>query len=138
MANDCYEVLDPRFKKTFNGNAHLDKLFTGCRWAEGPAYFAGGRYLVWSDIPNNRMLRWTEGLGVDVFRQPSHCSNGNTRDLQGRLVTCEHETRRVTRTELDGSITIIASHTSTNDTSCNTSAWRMPSRPSTSAIVAAR
>ena len=109
MANDCYEVLDPRFKKTFNGNAHLDKLFTGCRWAEGPAYFAGGRYLVWSDIPNNRMLRYDETDGqVSVFRNPAGNSNGNTVDRQGRLVTCEHGGRRVSRTEHDGRVITIA------------------------------
>lgn len=109
MANDCYEILDPRFKKTFNGNAHLDRLYTGCRWAEGPAYFAAGRYLVWSDIPNNRMLRYDETDGqVSVFRQPAGNSNGNTVDRQGRLVTCEHGGRRVSRTEHDGRVITIA------------------------------
>jgi len=109
MANDCYEVLDPRFKKTFNGNAHLAKLYTGCRWAEGPAYFAGGRYLVWSDIPNDRMLRYDETDGqVSVFRNPAGNSNGNTVDRQGRLVTCEHGGRRVSRTEHDGRVITIA------------------------------
>lgn len=103
-----FEILQPRFSSLLLGNCRLEKLYTGTRWAEGPCYFADGNYLIWSDIPNNRMLRWTEGLGVEVFRQPSHCSNGNTRDRQGRLVTCEHETRRVTRTELDGSITVLA------------------------------
>jgi gluconolactonase len=103
-----YEIIHPRFGSLLLGNCRLEKLHTGTRWAEGPCYFADSGVLIWSDIPNNRMLRWTEGLGVDVFRQPSHCSNGNTRDLQGRLVTCEHETRRVTRTEWDGSITVLA------------------------------
>ena len=89
-AADFYEVLDPRFARLFNGNALVDKLFTGCRWAEGPAYFAAGRYLVWSDIPNDRMLRYDETDGsVSVFRQPAGNSNGNTVDRQGRLVTCE-------------------------------------------------
>jgi len=102
-----YEIIHPRFGSLLLGNCRLEKLHTGTRWAEGPCYFADSGVLIWSDIPNNRMLRWTEGLGVDVFRQPSHCSNGNTRDRQGRLVTCEHETRRVTRTEWDGSITVL-------------------------------
>ncbi len=108
-AADYYEILDPRFARLFNGNAQVEKLFTGCRWAEGPAWFAAGRYVVWSDIPNNRMLRYDETDGsVSVFRQPSGNSNGNTVDRQGRLVTCEHSGRRVSRTEHDGSVTTIA------------------------------
>jgi gluconolactonase len=103
-----FEILHPRFASLLLGNCRLEKLHTGTRWAEGPCYFADTGVLIWSDIPNNRMLRYVEGLGVDVFRQPSHCSNGNTRDRQGRLVTCEHETRRVTRTEYDGKITVLA------------------------------
>jgi gluconolactonase len=103
-----YEILQPRFSSMLLGNCRLEKLYTGTRWAEGPCYFADGNYLIWSDIPNNRMLRWTEGLGVEVFRHPSNCSNGNTRDRQGRLVSCEHDARRVTRTEYDGSITVLA------------------------------
>lgn len=103
-----FEILHPRFASLLLGNCRLEKLHTGTRWAEGPCYFADAGVLIWSDIPNNRMLRYVEGLGVDVFRQPSNCSNGNTRDRQGRLVTCEHETRRVTRTEYDGSITVLA------------------------------
>ena len=72
MAAADYEILDPRFARLFNANAQVEKLFTGCRWAEGPAWFAAGRYLVWSDIPNNRMLRYDETDGsVSVFRQPS-------------------------------------------------------------------
>jgi len=103
------EILDPKFRRLVNGEARLEKLWTGCRWAEGPAYFPAGRYLVWSDIPNERMLRYdeTDG-GVSVFRQPSNYSNGNTVDRQGRLVTCEHGARRITRTEYDGSITVLA------------------------------
>jgi gluconolactonase len=109
MSAAHYEVLDQRFRRLFNHAAQVDKLFTGCRWAEGPAYFFAGRYLVWSDIPNNRMLRYDETNGqVGVFRQPSGYSNGNTVDRQGRLVTCEHAGRRVSRTEFDGSITMIA------------------------------
>jgi gluconolactonase len=108
-ANDgLYEVFDKRFKSLMIGIAHLDKLADGCIWAEGPVWFADGGYLLWSDIPNNRMLRWTAESGVSTFRAESNNSNGNTRDRQGRLVTCEHLTRRVTRTEPDGSITVIA------------------------------
>lgn len=109
MAASDYEVLDPRFNRLFNGNAQVEKLFTGCIWAEGPAWFPAGRYVVWSDIPNNRMLRFDEtGGSVSVFRQPSGNSNGNTVDRQGRLLTCEHSGRRVSRTEFDGSVTTIA------------------------------
>jgi len=104
-----FEVLDQRFERLFSPAAHLHRLYTGCRWAEGPAYFPAGRYLVWSDIPNNRMLRYDECNGeVSVFRSPSGYSNGNTVDRQGRLVTCEHGGRRVSRTEHDGAITCIA------------------------------
>jgi gluconolactonase len=104
-----FEILDERFARLFSPAAHLHRLHTGCRWAEGPAYFPAGRYLVWSDIPNNRMLRYDECNGeVSVFRSPSGYSNGNTVDRQGRLVTCEHGGRRVSRTEHDGAITCIA------------------------------
>jgi gluconolactonase len=104
-----FEVLDPRFNACFVGHARVERLWTGGRWLEGPAWFAAGRYLICSDIPNNRMLRFDETDGsVSTFRQPSNNSNGNTSDAQGRLVTCEHLTRRVSRTEHDGSITIIA------------------------------
>src|ERR1700755_1141611 len=102
-------VLDPRFKACFSGHVRVERLWTGARWSEGPAWFAAGRYLVWSDIPNNRMMRYDETDGsVSVFRQPSGNSNGNTVDGQGRLVSCEHSGRRVSRTEHDGSITTIA------------------------------
>ncbi|MCY4082402.1 MAG: SMP-30/gluconolactonase/LRE family protein [Caldilineaceae bacterium] len=102
------EVLDDRFSKYRIGNAVVERLFTGCRWAEGPVWFGDNRCLIWSDIPNNRMLRWTEeSQQVSVYRSPSRHSNGNTRDRQGRLVTCEHTGRRVTRTEHDGSITVL-------------------------------
>jgi gluconolactonase len=102
-------VLDPRFKACFPGHVRVERLWSGARWAEGPAWFAAGRYLIWSDIPNNRMMRFVEPSGeVSVFREFSNNSNGNTVDNQGRLVTCEHLTRRVTRTEIDGSISVIA------------------------------
>jgi gluconolactonase len=109
MIRDAAIVLDERFRRLVNSNARLEKLYEGCRWAEGPAYFPAGRYLVWSDIPNDRMLRFDETSGaVSVFRHPAGYSNGNTVDRQGRLVTCEHLTRRVTRTEHDGSVIVLA------------------------------
>jgi len=111
MFRDVAVILDERFRRLFIGSARLEKLAEGCRWAEGPAYFPAGRYLVWSDIPNDRMMRYDEtSNSISVFRNPSGYSNGNTVDRQGRLVTCEHGNRRVTRTEHDGSITVIASH----------------------------
>jgi gluconolactonase len=104
-----FEKLDPRFASCFVAHARVERLWTGGRWLEGPAWFAPGRYLVWSDIPENRMMRWDETDGsVSVFRQPANNSNGNTVDGSGRLVTCEHLTRRLTRTEFDGSVTIVA------------------------------
>lgn len=111
MFRDVAVSLDERFNKLFIGSARLEKLAEGCRWSEGPAYFPAGRYLIWSDAPNDRMMRFDETSGhVSVFRSPAGHSNGNTVDRQGRLVTCEHGNRRVTRTEHDGSITVIASH----------------------------
>src|SRR6185437_7060404 len=101
------ERLDKSFPA--QGNAAIERVATGFRWAEGPVYFRDGGYLLWSDIPNNRMMRWLEEDGhVSVFRSPSNYSNGNTRDRDGRLVTCEHRGRRVTRTELSGKITVLA------------------------------
>jgi gluconolactonase len=89
-------------------SASVERLHHGSRWAEGPVWFGDGRYLLWSDIPNNRILRWDEESGaVSIFRRPSQFANGNTRDRQGRLVTCEHGGRRVTRTEYDGAITVL-------------------------------
>ena len=111
MLTSDFEVYDPRFAGLVFGNVHVDKLYEGCRWAEGPAYFAAHRYLVWSDIPNDRMMRWDETDGsVSVFRQPAENSNGNTVDRQGRLITCHHRARQVVRTEHDGSLTVLASH----------------------------
>lgn len=102
------EALDPVFLKYRLMNASVERLATGTRWGEGPVWFGDGRYLLWSDIPNDRILRWDEATGaVATFRQPSGFANGNTRDRQGRLVTCEHGTRRVTRTEYDGSVTVL-------------------------------
>ncbi len=103
-----FEPLDERVA-VIGGDKHLERLHHGTRWAEGPVYFPAGRFLVWSDIPNDRMLRWDEPTGtVAPFRQPSGYSNGNTLDAQARLVSCEHGERRVTRTEHDGSITVLA------------------------------
>ncbi|GAA1032572.1 SMP-30/gluconolactonase/LRE family protein [Virgisporangium ochraceum] len=106
-----YETLDDRFRtgKCASGDSKLELLYDGTRWAEGPVYVPAGRYLVWSDIPNDRLLRWDETTGsVGVFRSPAGHPNGNTLDAQGRLVTCEQGNRRVTRTEHDGSVTVIA------------------------------
>ncbi len=104
-----FEAIAPSFNGLLTGHGRVERLWTGARWAEGPAWFAAGRYLVFSDIPNNRMMRWDDCSGhMSVFRQPSNNSNGNTTDGQGRLVTCEHLGRRVTRTEHDGSITVLA------------------------------
>jgi len=102
-------VLDRRFAKYKVGNAAIERLYTGLRWAEGPAWSGEGRYLVFSDIPNNRQMRWLEEDGhVSVFRSPSGYSNGNTFDFEGRQVTCEHLNRRVVRYELNGAITVLA------------------------------
>ena len=102
------EVLDRRFAPYRLGSAAVERLWTGARWAEGPVWFGDHRSLIFSDIPNDRILRWSEETGaVTVFRQPSFNANGNTRDRQGRLITCEHRARRVTRTELDGTITVL-------------------------------
>jgi gluconolactonase len=103
-----YEIHDPRFRQMIVTSAGLDELYTGCRWAEGPVWFSDANQLLWSDIPNQRILRWVPEGGVSVYRQPSNFSNGHTRDRQGRLVSCEHGARRVTRTEIDGSITVLA------------------------------
>jgi gluconolactonase len=103
------ESLDGRFDELKLGNAALERLWTGARWAEGPVWFGDLCCLLFSDIPNDRMLRWDEVTGrVDVYRSPAQFSNGNTRDRAGRLVTCEHGARRVTRTEHDGSVTVLA------------------------------
>ena len=102
------ETVDPRFGALRIMQGVVERLWTGGRWLEGPVWFGDGRYLLFSDIPNNRMLRWIEETGeTTVFRQPANNSNGNTRDRQGRLITCEHLTRRVTRTEHTGNLTVL-------------------------------
>src|SRR6516165_2621484 len=101
--------LDPRFAKLKDNNAAIERLHFGCRWAEGPAWNGAGRYLVWSDIPNNRQLRWLEEDGhTSTFRAPSNYSNGNTFDFEGRQLSCEHDTRRVVRYEHSGAVTVLA------------------------------
>ena len=101
--------VDPSFDAIAQPNSAIQRLWTGALWSEGPAWNAQGRYLVWSDIPNNRQLRWLEDDGrVSVFRSPSNNSNGNTFDFQGRQLSCEHLMRRVVRYELDGSVTVLA------------------------------
>ncbi len=102
-------TLDPRFDAIKPPvNAAVERLYTGCRWSEGPVWFGDLRVVLWSDIPNNRILKWDEETGeVSVFRKPSNHANGNIRDRQGRLVTCEHGGRQVTRTEHDGTLTVI-------------------------------
>jgi gluconolactonase len=109
MGSGDFAILDERFRPLVKVTAGVEKLYEGCRWAEGPAYFPAQRSLVWSDIPNDRMLRFDEATGeTGAFRAPAGYSNGNTVDREGRLVSCEHGNRRVTRTEHDGSITVLA------------------------------
>jgi len=103
------KTLDPRFTPLVLGNAAVEMIATGCRFTEGPVWFGDLRCLLWSDIPNDRMMKWEEETGtVSLFRKPSHYANGNTRDRQGRLITCEMDTQRLTRTEYDGTITVLA------------------------------
>ena len=103
------QIADDSFARYRIASAKVERLATGMRWSEGPVWFGDGRYLLWSDIPNNRIMKWEESDGaVSVFRSPSNYANGNTRDREGRLITCEHDTRRVTRTEYDGRITVLA------------------------------
>ena len=105
--DSAIEALDPRFEKYWVPLSAVERLHTGCRWSEGPVWFGDGRFLLWSDIPNDRILKWEEETGaVSIYRDPSNYANGNTRDRQGRLVTCEHG-RRLTRTEHDGTLTIL-------------------------------
>lgn len=109
MITDTFEVIDDRFRRFAMGNVHKETLYTGTRWAEGPAYFPAGKYLLWSDIPNDRVLRYDETSGVvSEFMTPCGNHNGHTVDREGRLVSCEHRGRRVSRIEIDGSITMLA------------------------------
>jgi len=103
-----FDSAHPQFSRYILGNAPVKQLATGFDWVEGPVWFGDANALLFSDIPNNRIMRYTPGVGISVYREPSNFSNGHTRDLTGRLITCEHGTRRVTRTEIDGSITVIA------------------------------
>lgn len=108
VMNACYEVLDERFRACFNRTAHLEKLWTGARWTEGPVYFPAHRSVYFSDIPNDRIMRYDETNGeTSVFRTPCGYSNGHTVDRQGRMVSCEHGGRRVSRTEHDGRIVTV-------------------------------
>src|SRR4051794_3519753 len=104
------QILDPSFAKYRIYSSTIEQVATGMRWAEGPAYFPEGGYLLFSDIPNNRIMKFDEKTGqTSVFRSPSDYANGNARDRQGRLVPCEHSVpRRITRTEMDGKITVLA------------------------------
>ncbi len=104
----AFESLDPRFASYVMVHAQPERIAEGCRWTEGPVWFGDANCLLFSDIPNNRILRWIEGAGVSVFRQPSGYANGHTRDRQGRLVSCLHGPRAVVRTEPDGRITVLA------------------------------
>ncbi|TWG97298.1 gluconolactonase [Mesorhizobium sp. J18] len=109
MPGEHYEIRDERFARLIHSNASIDILWTGGRWTEGPAYLAAGRYLIWSDIPNDRIMRWDEMSGaVSIFEEPCRNQNGHTVDRQGRLIACEHRGRCVSRYEIDGSRTILA------------------------------
>jgi gluconolactonase len=103
-----FEAIEPVFGSYVMGNAPVKQIVTGFEWVEGPVWFGDAGCLLFSDIPNNRIMRWTPEVGVSTYRQPSNFANGQTRDREGRLITCEHGGRRVTRTESDGSITVIA------------------------------
>lgn len=107
IGGEALEFIEKEFYDLTIGIATLDVLYDGCRWAEGPVWFGDGNFLVWSDIPNNRMLRWVPELGVTSFRMPSNYINGNTRDRQGRLISCSHGARAVLRTEWDGTVTTL-------------------------------
>jgi gluconolactonase len=108
MGGSHYEHHEKEFTHLVVGSANLDTLYTDCRWAEGPCWFGDANCLIWSDIPNNRMLRWVPDGGVSVFRHNSNFVNGNTRDREGRLISCSHGGRNVVRTEVDGSLTVLA------------------------------
>lgn len=103
-----FQVVEPVFSSYVLGNAPVKQIATGFDWTEGPVWFGDANCLLFSDIPNNRIMRWSPDTDISIYRAPSNYANGHTRDLQGRLISCEHGTRRVTRTEHDGSITVIA------------------------------
>jgi gluconolactonase len=107
---DGFDIIDPRFKAFVLPNAPLEFLADGFRWLEGPVWFADHECLLVSDLPNDRILRWTESGGISVFRQPAGFANGHTRDREGRLIGCSHQDRCIKRTETDGTITILADH----------------------------
>ncbi len=102
-----YEIVNARFSDLILRNARVQQLFSGGSWCEGPVWFGDLDCLLFSDIPGNRILRWIDGAGISVFRAPSNFANGHTRDLQGRLISCEHGSRRLTRTEYDGTLTVL-------------------------------
>jgi len=107
--DSCFEHHDERFNVCVKGSARVEKLAEGCRWAEGPAYFPAGRYVIWSDIPNDRIMKWDETNGeTSVFRHPAGYTNGNTVDRRGRLVSAHHGLRGITRTDFDGTVTTLA------------------------------
>lgn len=106
-SSDLYEHFEPEFRRLVKGSAQLETIFDSCRWAEGPVWLADGNYLLWSDIPNDRILRYIPGVGVSTFRHAVGNTNGHTRDREGRLLSCSHGNRRVERTEHDGQITTI-------------------------------
>lgn len=109
MPAENYVIHDERFARLIHLNAGMEMLWTGGRWTEGPAYLPAGRYLIWSDIPNDRIMRWDELNGeVSVFEQPCRNQNGHAVDLQGRLICCEHRSRAVSRIEHDGSRRVLA------------------------------
>jgi gluconolactonase len=128
---DLYEIHDARFRQLIHGNAALERLYAECRWAEGPVYLPHSDELWFSDIPNNRVMRWVPRLGVAVLHEPSGNANGHTRDAQGRVIRCEHLGRRVVRLEHDGGLTVLAEHyrggrlNSPNDVVCKSdgSVW---------------
>ena len=107
LAGENLDYIDKKFYDLVISTAPMETLYDGCRWAEGPVWFNDGGYLLWSDIPNNRIMRYTPDLGVSVFRNPANYTNGHTRDREGRLISCSHGARAVLRTEPDGSITTL-------------------------------
>ncbi|MFL9925028.1 SMP-30/gluconolactonase/LRE family protein [Herbaspirillum lusitanum] len=110
MPDTPFEFHDPRFRRMVVATTTIERLYQGCLWAEGPVYLPATDELIWSDIPNNRMMRWAPEIGGGVFRRASDFTNGNTLDREGRIVSCQHGGRQVVRTEADGSITVLASH----------------------------